>query len=214
MPLKCVLFDLDNTLVDLPIDWLSLREKITKEFLDEKTRKKAARLNKYIFYKFIYGSFYEENPLKRKALLALRESFEASGARKSVLLFPKTKQLVGELDRHYLLGIVSGNATKTIKAALKRHSLQEFFPVIVGLGETKIKPSPEPLLLAAKKLNVKPSECIYVCDNPDDVLSAKKAGMKAIKLKREFHSFIKIKALPFRELKSLHELPEALNSLA
>lgn len=211
MPLKCVLFDLDNTLLDLPIDWDSLRNEITAKFLGKKTRKKAARLNKYAFYKFVYGSFYEKAGSKtRKALLSIRQKFELKGARESILLFPKTKKLLRELSRHYLLGIVSGNSSKAIKLALKKHSFQKFFPVIVGLGETRIKPSPEPLLLAAKKLRLKPRECVYVCDNPDDVLSAKRAGMKAIKLKRSFHSFIKAKALPFRELNDLSELPSVL----
>jgi len=59
--------------------------------------------------------------------------------------------------------------------------LGHLFETVVGGDETeKHKPDPEPLLLAAERMGVDPSQAAYVGDSPFDVGAAKAAGMYAI----------------------------------
>jgi len=49
------------------------------------------------------------------------------------------------------------------------------------------KPHPEPLLVANRKLGIKPQEAVYVGDSPSDIASAKAANMKSIYLSVKPH---------------------------
>jgi pyrophosphatase PpaX len=52
---------------------------------------------------------------------------------------------------------------------------------VVGGDETeKHKPDPEPLLLAAERMDADPSQTAYVGDSPFDIRAAKGAGMHSI----------------------------------
>lgn len=82
--------------------------------------------------------------------------------------------------RGYLLGLVSGGTYKRISKSLKNKFLKYFDVVITGDNVTRCKPHPEPYLTAAKKLLVKPSDCLAVENAPLGVESAKRAGMQCI----------------------------------
>jgi 2-phosphoglycolate phosphatase len=66
-------------------------------------------------------------------------------------------------------------------------------PVVQGLGLDKrakavvagdttphAKPHPEPLLEAARRLGVAPADCVYIGDDPRDVLAGRSAGMATL----------------------------------
>lgn len=77
------------------------------------------------------------------------------------------------------LGIVSSKYKKYVVQELHKTKLYSFFNVIVGLDDCKEhKPHPEPLLKAVRELQVDPKNCIYIGDQPTDILAAKAAGIK------------------------------------
>lgn len=79
------------------------------------------------------------------------------------------------------LGIVTAKRRETVELAFARLPLAHLFETVVGGDETeRHKPDPEPLLLAAERLGVKPLETAYVGDSPFDVRAAKAAGMHAV----------------------------------
>jgi pyrophosphatase PpaX len=79
------------------------------------------------------------------------------------------------------LGIVSAKRRTTIELAFARVPLGHLFEVVVGGDETeRQKPEPDPLLLAAKRMQVQPHECAYVGDSPFDMRAARAAGMHGI----------------------------------
>lgn len=89
--------------------------------------------------------------------------------------------LVRLKDEGRRLGIVTAKRRATVELAFNVLPLRELFETVVGGDETKAhKPDPEPLLLAAERLNVDPKTCAYVGDSPFDVRSAKAAEMFAI----------------------------------
>lgn len=89
--------------------------------------------------------------------------------------------LVALKDEGRRLGIVSAKRRATIDLAFAKVPLAHLFDVVVGGDETaRLKPDPEPLLVAADRLGVDPDDCAYVGDSPFDILAAKAAGMHAV----------------------------------
>jgi pyrophosphatase PpaX len=79
------------------------------------------------------------------------------------------------------LGLVTAKRRATVRLAFDRLPLEHLFDTVVGGDETKgHKPDPEPLLLAAERLNVEPSDCVYVGDSWFDMRAAKAAGMHSV----------------------------------
>lgn len=78
------------------------------------------------------------------------------------------------------MGIVSSKQVKYIVEDLKDNDIEPFFETIVGQEDTKRhKPFPDPLLLAAERLNIRPESCIYIGDQPTDVSASRSANMKS-----------------------------------
>src|SRR6266542_2535706 len=79
------------------------------------------------------------------------------------------------------LGIVTAKRLATVDLAFKALPLRHLFDTVVGGDETqRHKPDPEPLLLAAERLDVEPKTCAYVGDSPFDIRAAKAAHMHAV----------------------------------
>jgi putative hydrolase of the HAD superfamily len=89
--------------------------------------------------------------------------------------------LVNELSHSFKVGVVSNGLPDVQYNKLETLKLRNLFSCIVLSEEIGIrKPDPGIFHLAAKKLGVKPSECLYVGNSyDDDITGAKKAGMKA-----------------------------------
>jgi pyrophosphatase PpaX len=89
--------------------------------------------------------------------------------------------LVSLKDEGRLLGIVTAKRRATVDLAFNVLPLRHLFDIVVGGDETeRHKPDPEPLLLAAARLDVAPETCAYVGDSPFDIRAAKAAQMYAI----------------------------------
>lgn len=62
--------------------------------------------------------------------------------------------------------------------------MRKYFDIILSCDDFKnSKPHPEPYLTGAKRLKVKPSECIVLEDAPPGIKSGKAAGMYVIGIK-------------------------------
>ena len=79
------------------------------------------------------------------------------------------------------LGVVTAKRRSTVELAFEHVPLGHMFETIVGGDETeRHKPDPQPLLLAAERLDARPEETAYVGDSPFDIRAAKAAGMGSI----------------------------------
>ncbi len=89
--------------------------------------------------------------------------------------------LVALRDEGRRLGIVTAKRRATVELAFRRVPLSHLFDVVVGGDETeRLKPDPEPLLVAAERLGVPVEDCAYVGDSPFDMRAARAARMHAI----------------------------------
>lgn len=76
------------------------------------------------------------------------------------------------------LGIVSSKYRYRIERILHEHGLATHFDVVVG-GEdvAQLKPDPEALQLALRRLRVAPTQALYIGDHPVDAEAASHAGI-------------------------------------
>ncbi len=99
---------------------------------------------------------------------------------------PGEKEVLSYLNARYKLGIVSSARLGYLLPDFDRLGITKYFSTVVTEEDTKMhKPHPEPLLLAARRLNVESARCVYVGDYPSDVMAARSAGMKSILLSDE-----------------------------
>jgi pyrophosphatase PpaX len=81
----------------------------------------------------------------------------------------------------YRLAVVTAKRRSTVELAFEHVPLGHLFEVVVGGDETeRHKPDPEPLLLAAERMGIRPDEAAYVGDSPFDIRAAKAAGMRSV----------------------------------
>lgn len=96
--------------------------------------------------------------------------------------FPGILELLNSAHKKGLkLAVVTGARVSTMVEAHKKAGIPEIFDTTVNADHiTKPKPDPEGYLLAAKKLGVRPEECIVFEDAPNGIRAAKSAGMRCI----------------------------------
>ena len=83
----------------------------------------------------------------------------------------------------YRIGVVSGGSRKMITKTLQVLGIDSLVETLVCAGDTPNgKPYPDPFLLAAEKLNVKPEECFVFEDGEAGVKAAQEAGMKWVRI--------------------------------
>ena len=79
--------------------------------------------------------------------------------------------------------VVSGSTRDSVTASLRSLGLAEKFEILVCAGDYKKgKPDPEPFLLAAARLGVKPQSCLVFEDSEMGIVAARAAGMASVKV--------------------------------
>ena len=120
----------------------------------------------------------------------------------------RSKETIIKISGKYKLGIVTSRIKRGIKTFFDLSHTKNYFDVVVTYEDTtKHKPEPEPLLLAAKRLKVKPSEAVYIGDGMSDMIAARAAKMKYI-----HYSKTKVKG-PDLQVKSFREILSTIQQL-
>jgi len=128
-----------------------------------------------------------------------------------VYLDENANELLQSLHGKYKLGMISNFAIpECVHELLKTQNIDKLLDVIVVSGAVnKRKPSPEIFENTLKTLGALASETVFVGDTLDaDIEGAKSVGMKAVYIQRRIEKAVK--AQPDQTIKSLVELPKAL----
>jgi HAD superfamily hydrolase (TIGR01509 family) len=96
--------------------------------------------------------------------------------------FPGAIRLLNAIKKgNFKLGLVSSAPKDNIDLVLSEFNLNNIFDCVVfGQEVSEGKPSPQIYLLAAKKLEVIPKDCVVIEDSPQGVKAAKIAGMRCL----------------------------------
>lgn len=98
--------------------------------------------------------------------------------------FPEaTRRLVAELNRSYRLAVVSSSGRQEVEPLLVAGGLRPYFATIVaGEDVREHKPSPEPYLVAARRLGVR--RALVVEDSEPGEASGRAAGFDVLRIDR------------------------------
>jgi len=95
--------------------------------------------------------------------------------------YPGIVSLIKRLHQSFITALTSSSSKMEINLVLKELDIFDYFKVIVSADDvSKSKPDPEPYLITANKLNVKPAECVVIEDSKNGIMSAKEAGCYCI----------------------------------
>lgn len=117
--------------------------------------------------------------------LTLREEFFCNYEQRltaSTVVFAQVPELISTLVRNGLRWGVVTNKSKRFTEPLT-HMMPLFADastVISGDTTAHSKPHPEPLLEAARRLDLPPQRCIYVGDDERDIIAGRAAGMRTV----------------------------------
>ena len=116
------------------------------------------------------------------------------------------------LARRYVLALVtSGNRTRVARQ-LREFGLDGIFAArICSEDADRRKPHPAPLREALRRLRLRPEECLYVGDAPEDIQMARRAHVRAVAVLSPFSTRAKLRAArPAAVLSSIKALPTFL----
>ena len=100
---------------------------------------------------------------------------------KQFLLIPGVAEMLARLHGHYPMAVVTARDEKGTMRFLQQFDLAKYFDVVVtGQSAEHTKPYPDPILFAAKQMNVRPEECLMIGDTTVDMRAGKSAGAQTV----------------------------------
>jgi len=212
LKVKAIIFDIDGTLID-SLD-------VIAETLVEASKEIGYNIGSEDIKEFIGIPGKEivkqllkiSDPQKIREVLEKWEEKQRKIYLKRVKLYPKVKETLEYLKkRGFKLATATSLTSDKAKEILQIFSIKRYFDTCVAADDVKEgKPSPHVFLEAAKRLNVKPEECIVVGDTEYNILAAKKAKMKVIMFGSQKQKFKIIKTKPDHIIHSYQELKTLL----
>jgi HAD superfamily hydrolase (TIGR01549 family) len=131
-----------------------------------------------------YRDFYVKLGIREDEIEKANEIY-----RKHFLRFEKEMRPFGEIAgvlaslkrRGIRIGIASNTHEFIIRRLLKRFGFEKYVEVVVGGKDiNKLKPDPEQIILAMKKLGAKPGETAFVGDMEVDMLAGRAAKVAKV----------------------------------
>ena len=191
IPIKGVIFDLDNTLLDfMKMKQVAVKSAIrgmieagmaikeSKSFNDIiALYEKIGWENQKVFDVFLEQSIgYVDNKYLAAGVVAYRRAREAN-----LLAYPNVNRTLIDLTKLGVkLAVVSDAPSREAWMRIYYLNLHHFFDAVITFDDSgERKPSSVPFEMALKKLNLEPKSSLMIGDWPErDVVGAKKIGMR------------------------------------
>jgi beta-phosphoglucomutase len=184
MPLRAIVFDFDGVLVDseaahgagLAAAAAALGMEIRGErpdwyvgLGDHECFERIARANGRVPDAGLIADL-----VARKAEAFCRLSREGR-----ISAYPGSFELLRSAAGRVPVAVCSGSHRRDIEPLLERHRASGLLSALVAADDVaRTKPDPEPYLLAAKRLGVRPPDCVAIEDSPAGIASAVGAGLR------------------------------------
>jgi beta-phosphoglucomutase family hydrolase len=182
-PFKAYLFDCDGTIVDsMPLHYVAWKTTLGEW---------GCRFDEKLFYAWggmpireIISTLNDQQkltmPVSEVAERKEQMYYEMLHELKAV---PEVLEHIHASHGTIPFAVVSGSTRESVVKSLEVLGILDRFDTLVCAGDyTKSKPDPEPFLMAAERLGVKPEECLVFEDTDMGIQSAKAAGMGWVKI--------------------------------
>lgn len=183
---KGFIFDLDGVIVDTAkfhfLAWRKLANDLGFDFTEEQNEQlkgvsRVESLKKILKWgnkELSEEEFNRQMAIKNENYLSYVDEMDKSE------ILPGVPEVLDYLKEHNI-PIALGSASKNARTILKKIDLYNRFDAIVdGTDVSKAKPDPEVFLIAAKKLNAKPENCVVFEDSLAGIQAANKGEMLSI----------------------------------
>lgn len=194
---KAVIFDFDNTVVVSNEDHVRSYIQAAKKFNLKMDGDEVRRLFGRSAYEIIDNLYPDLSKADKKRMRDMKEVlYRRIISKKAVKTIPGIRKLLNHLKKEgYKIGIVSSASVKNIRIGLKMNGLGGYFRTRIGAEDVKRhKPDPQALLKMARRLKVKPQECVFIGDAVYDMMAARRAKMTGIGVATGFYTMKDLKS--------------------
>jgi HAD superfamily hydrolase (TIGR01509 family) len=182
-PIEAVVFDMDGVLVDTEHLWDEVREALTEEWGGRYTpeaQEAMMGMSSLEWSRYLHETVgLRESPevINEEVVRRMLARYETD-----LPVVPGAVEAVRRLDAAGLrLGVASSSNRELIDAVLRRLGLTDLFAVTVSSEEVpRGKPAPDVYLEAARRLGVRPAQCVAVEDSASGIRAAHAAGMRVV----------------------------------
>jgi len=186
--IKAFFFDLDGTLQDTEVLYVEAWQRAYEEKGCSVSHEEACatvygRAKDEVYASFA-ARFPEAYPTPDSLEEPLARHFQKLRVARDVGI-PGSIELLDRLAEHYPVAIVSGNSRQEVAEAMATLGIGSKLAFFLGCEDyAPGKPDPACFLLAARRLELPPRECLVFEDSAAGVRAAKAAGMTCIALQR------------------------------
>lgn len=160
--IEAIIFDLDGTIFELPVDWEVLRPKI--EIIAGRS---------FTSFGTLYSSAL---PKQKNSLRQLLDEAEMEAIKRGKVI-SGVPEILGKLAAIFKIAVVTRNSRYVSKIALKKLGIED--AILVSRDDVEhMKPDPEGINKALTTLNLSKKQAIFVGDSYHDVEAARAAGVK------------------------------------
>ena len=182
MALQAVLFDMDGLLVDTEPLWFEIESEVMARLGGDWSQVDQAELvggSLQTTLDYLLGK--ATRPVSRERLARwMLDGMVSRLNRSSVTLRPGAFDLLAEVRAAGAPYALVTSSERVIMDAVLRGTGLEFPVTVCAEDVTRIKPDPEPYLLATKLLGVDPASSVVLEDSPNGVVAAEAAGCRVI----------------------------------
>lgn len=171
---KAVIYDIDGTVLNtLNMNMYPLIKIIKEETGEDWTFEDVLKFAPYPGMKVM-----EELQVKDKEKTYARWVQYVNEYEEGATLYDGFEDVFKAFEGKIIQAVVSAKTTKQYQIDFVDKGLDQYMQVAILADDTdKHKPDPEPLFECLKRINVKPSEAIYIGDALSDYLASKNAHM-------------------------------------
>ena len=171
---KAIIYDIDGTVLNtLNMNMYPLIKIIKEETGEDWTFEDVLKFAPYPGMKVM-----EELQVKDKEKTYARWVQYVNEYEEGATLYDGFEDVFKAFDGKIIQAVVSAKTTKQYQIDFVDKGLDQYMQVAISADDTdKHKPDPEPLFECLKRINVKPSEAIYIGDALSDYLASQNAHM-------------------------------------
>ncbi len=174
--IKLLIFDFDDTLLHLNVDWFSFEKELYSSF--NVNSELESKLSSFTLPQKL--NYLSNDSISLKKSLSIQQKYESMCVKSKnyVLFAPMLDFLILAKSKGFSIAIVSANLISTIESILTDLNLISYVDLVVGRDSCKkTKPDKEPIIFALKKLNFTDSQSLFIGDSINDSLASNSANV-------------------------------------